>query len=211
MINKPETVILIHGLWMGGFVLLPHQRWLREDGFTTHRFSYPSWRKSLDDNVRLLSRFINETSGSTIHLVAHSLGGLVALKMLSRETDPRIRRLVVMGTPYVDCHCGITLAETPLLAPLVGRTFKDWFSQPHPVLPTVLEIGVIAGIRPVGLGRLIPGLEQPNDGVIAVRETRIAEAKDSISLDINHAGMLLSRTCKAQISSFLKTGRFIHA
>jgi hypothetical protein len=73
-----------------------------------------------------------------------------------------------------------------------------------------VEIGVIAGIRPVGLGRLIPGLAQPNDGVIAVSETRIADVKDSISLDINHSGMLLSPTCAEQITSFLKTGNFIH-
>jgi pimeloyl-ACP methyl ester carboxylesterase len=211
MTDKTETVILIHGLWMGGFVLLPHQRWLRADGFTTHRFSYPSWRDGLDDNVRLLSRFINETSGAAIHLVAHSLGGLVALKMLSQETDARVRRLVLLGTPYAGCHCGITLAESFALAPLVGRTLEDWFSLPHLLPHPELEIGVIAGTRPIGLGRMIPGLERPNDGVVAVAETRIPTAKDSISLNINHSGMLVSRNCAEQIAWFLRTGSFIHA
>ena len=209
--DKAETIILIHGLWMQGLVLLPHQRWLRVEGFSVRRFSYPSWQGSLADNVDLLSSFVKETPGAVIHLAAHSLGGLVALKMLSQEPDARIRRVVLLGTPYAGCHCGITLAAQPVLTALVGRTFKDWFSLPRPAFRPAVEIGVIAGTRPVGLGRLIPGLARPNDGVVAVDETRISAAKDSIELNVSHSGMLVSRACTGQIASFIRTGRFIHA
>jgi pimeloyl-ACP methyl ester carboxylesterase len=209
--DKVETVILIHGLWMHGLVLLPHQRWLRAQGFSARRFSYPSWRVGLADNADLLSRFVNETPSAVIHIIAHSLGGLVTLKMLSHEPDARIRRVVLMGTPYAGCHCGITLAAQPVLTGLVGQTFKDWFTLPRAALQTAVEIGVIAGTRPIGLGRIIPGLARPNDGVVAVNETRISAAKDSIELNVSHSGMLVSRACAGQIASFLKTGRFIHA
>jgi len=211
MTDKTETVILIHGLWMHGLVLLPHQRWLRAEGFAVRRFSYPSWRGGLDDNVRLLSGFVNETSGSVIHLVAHSLGGLVTLKMLSQEPDERIRRVVLLGTPYAGCHCGITLTESLGLAAFVGSTFEDWFNLPLPSPQPAVEIGVIAGTRPIGFGRLIPGLASPNDGLIAVDETRIAAARDSIALNVCHSGMLVSRACAGQITNFFRTGSFIHA
>ncbi len=210
MADKAETVILIHGLWMRGLVLLPHQRWLRAEGFTARRFSYPSWRNGLADNVHLLSRFINETSGAVIHLVAHSLGGLVALKMVSQEPVARIHRVVLLGTPYAGCHCGSTLAAAPGLAALVGRTFEDWYSLPRAAPQLAVEIGVIAGTRPIGFGRLIPGLARPNDGLVAVDETRIAAAMDSIELNVCHSCMLVSRACAGQIASFLRTGRFIH-
>lgn len=211
MADKTETVILIHGLWMRGFVLLPHQRWLRAEGFAVRKFSYPSWQGSLADNVHLLSSFVNETPGPIIHLVAHSLGGMVALKMLSQEPDARIRRVVLLGTPYAGCHCGFTLAAQPLLAALVGNTFKDWFSQPRPIMPPAVEIGVIAGTRPVSFGRLISGLARPNDGLVAVDETRIAAAGDSIALNVSHSGMLMSRACAIQAANFIRTGNFIHA
>lgn len=211
MTDKAETVILIHGLWMHGLVLLPHQRWLSAEGFAVRRFSYPSWRGGLADNVRSLSGFVHETPGEVIHLVAHSLGGQVALKMLSQEPDARIRRIVLLGTPYAGCHCGLTLSALPALTAIVGRTFKDWFNLPRPVLPHAVEIGVIAGTRPIGLGRLIPGLPRPNDGLIAVEETRIAAARDSIALNVSHSGMLVSRACALQITSFLRKGCFIHA
>lgn len=210
MANKAETVILIHGLWMRGFVLILHQCWLRVEGFSVRKFSYPSWRLGLADNVRSLSSFVSETPGSVIHLVAHSLGGLVALKMLSQEHDARIHRVVLLGTPYAGCHCGFTLTEHPVLAALVGHTFEDWFRLPRPALPPAVEIGVIAGTRSVSLGRLIPGLARPNDGLVAVDETRIAAAQDSIALNVSHSGMLVSRACAVQIINFLRAGCFIH-
>lgn len=211
MTNQAETIILIHGLWMRSLVLIPHQHWLRADGFCVRRFSYPSWRGGLADNVSSLSSFVNKTPGTVIHLVAHSLGGLIVLKMLSKEPDVRIRRVVLLGTPYAGCHCGITLAANPLLAWLVGRTFKEWFNLPRPTLQTTVEIGIISGTHPLGLGCLIPGLAHPNDGVVAVDETRIDVAKDSIALDVSHSGMLVSRACTWQIANFLRAGSFIHA
>lgn len=209
--NKAETVILVHGLWMHGFVLLPHQRWLQAEGYSVRRFSYPSWRGGLAENARLLSRFVNETPGAVIHLAAHSLGGLVALEMLSLYPDARIRNLVLMGTPYAGCHSGITLAALPVMNVLVGRTFKDWFGLPRPALQTRVGIGVIAGTRPIGLGRLIPGMARPNDGLVAVNETHVATARDRIELNVSHSGMLVSRVCASQIINFLKTGKFVHA
>ena len=210
MNNKAQTVVLIHGLWMNGLIFLAHQSWLSAEGFAVHRFSYPSMQGGMNDNVQLLSNCINNTAGSSIHLVAHSLGGLVALKMLSHEPDVRIRSLVLLGTPYKGCHCGLTLAKTPLLKAIVGRTFNDWLRLPCPAWPSGVEVGVISGTRPIGLGRLIPGLAHPNDGVIAVEETYIPVAKDSIALNVNHSGMLLSRTCSRQISHFIRTGSFLH-
>ena len=210
MSDQAETVILIHGLWVRGIVLLPWQRWLRAEGFAVRRFSYPSWGRGLPDNLRLLSSFVKETPGPVIHLVGHSLGGLVALRMLAQEADPRIRRVVLLGTPYAACHCGFTLAAIPLLAALVGRSFTDCFKRPHPFLPSAAEVGVIAGTRRFGLGCLIPGLTRPNDGVIAVAETRLDSARDSIDLNVSHSGMLVSRACVRQIAHFLRTGSFIH-
>ena len=209
--RKAETVILIHGLWMHGIVLRPYQRWLRRAGFVADRFSYPSWRNGLADNVGLLSRYVNAVPGAVIHLVAHSLGGLVVLQMLAQDADPRIRRIVLLGTPYASCHCGLAVGQLPVLGRLLGHTFADWFSRPPPALPPATEIGVIAGTRRISFGRLIPGLARPNDGLVAVAETRIAAARDSIALPVSHAGMLVSRCCAGQVAHFLRAGCFNHA
>jgi pimeloyl-ACP methyl ester carboxylesterase len=211
MPDQADSAILIHGLWMHGLVFVPHQAWLRKRGFGVRRFSYPSWSGSLDRNAEMLARFIAATPGPRIHLVCHSLGGLVALTLLGRRPDPRIRRLVLMGTPSTGCHCGRYMAERPAMSPFLGRSMKDWLARPRPAVPESVDIGIIAGTRRFGLGCVIPGLPPPNDGVVAVEETCLPEARDRIVLPVSHSGMLVSPACGEQAANFLGTGQFIHA
>jgi pimeloyl-ACP methyl ester carboxylesterase len=210
MNETEEAVILVHGLWMNAGVLVLQQRQLRDYGFAVHRFSYPSWRDGLAENVRVLAQFIADTPGRAIHVVAHSLGGLVALGLLSDNPDVRVRRVVLMATPCAGSHCGSVVLGTPTLARLVGQTYKDWCRLPRSEIRAAIEIGVIAGTLGFGLGRLIPGLTKPNDGLITVEETRLAAAKDHVEIRVCHSGMLVSRACAHQAAIFLKTGQFTH-
>ncbi len=205
-----ETVILIHGLWMRGVVLLPHQHWLGKRGFSVRRFSYPSMRQGLQQNARALSRFVASTDGDEIHLVGHSLGGLVVLDMIAQYRDPRIRRAVLMGAPVMGCHCASVLLRTPSLASIVGRSLKEWFVMPRPKLLGDVEIGIISGSRSLGLGRLIPGLPRPNDGVVSVLETQLPQASDFITLPVTHSQMLVSPACADEVAAFLRSGSFRH-
>lgn len=205
-----ETVILVHGLWMRGIVLMPQQHWLARHGYAVRRFSYASMRYDLQHNADALARFVVEDDSATIHLVGHSLGGLVILRMLETLAEPRLGRVVLMGAPTVACHSASTLMHAPLLHNLIGPSLKEWLALPRPQLPATVEIGVLAGRHSVGLGRLIPGLPRPNDGVVAIAETRLAEARDFVVLNVSHSGMLLSRACAAQIAAFLGNGSFIH-
>ena len=66
---------------------------------------------------------------------------------------------------------------------------------------SAVEVGVLAGTRSVGLGRLVPGLPQPNDGVVAPADTPLAGPPDPTQLPIAHSEMLASRRCDAQLAS----------
>lgn len=207
----PETIILIHGLWMHGVVLWPQQCRLEKHGFVAQRHTYPSWSEGLQDNVDRLATSVAACPAPRIHLVAHSLGGLIVLAWLEQGGDRRLGRAVLMGTPSAACHCGAVLAATPALSPLIGRSVADWLLRPHPPTPpTTVEIGVLAGTTSFGMGRVVPGLPKPNDGIVAVAETRLPGARDSIALAVSHSGMLLSADCAGQAAHFLKTGSFIH-
>jgi len=63
----------------------------------------------------------------------------------------------------------------------------------------------------IGLGRIVaPDLAAPNDGVVAVSETEVPQARDHIVLDVNHTGMLLSRQVVQQACAFIRAGKFLH-
>lgn len=203
-------VILVHGLWMHGMAFLAHRYWLSHNGFVAHAFSYPSVRCGLDENSRSLSHYISQVPGHHIDIVAHSLGGLVVLNMLSRFPVPRVRRIVLMGSPCGGSHCASVMLRLPVLSTMVGRSIRDASTQSRWEVPTDVEIGVIAGTRSFGLGRVIPGLPRPNDGVVSTEETRLVGSRDAIALPVSHSEMLVSKACARQIASFLSNGRFSH-
>jgi len=71
------------------------------------------------------------------------------------------------------------------------------------------ELGVIAGCRSLGAGRLITRLPGPNDGVVTVEETCVPNARDEIVLNVGHSEMLLSAELVRQACAFLRHGHFL--
>lgn len=209
MHGRLEAVVLVHGLWMRGIVFALQRRRLARRGFAVHAFSYPSMRGTLAANARALAAFVAGVAGTRVHLVGHSLGGLVVLSMLAHHPDPRIGRIVLMGSPYRGSHCARVLARVPGLATIVGHSIRDWVAHPPPPLPPGIEIGVISGDRSLGVGRVLPGLPKPNDGIVAVAETELPHARDAITLHVGHSEMLVSQRCADQVAAFLRNGRFI--
>lgn len=206
-----ETIVLVHGLWMHGIVFFRQQQALTRRGFAVRTFSYPSVRRGLTANADALIRFIAALDARRIHLVGHSLGGLLVLTVLSQHRDPRLGRAVLMGSPCCGSHCARVLRRVPGLSALVGHSVSDWLALRMPRIPDDIEVGVIAGDRSLGTGRLLPGLPKPNDGIVALDETRFAQASDSITLHVGHSEMLFSAACVDQIVAFLGTGHFLGA
>lgn len=206
-----ETVILIPGLWLPASALLPWQHWLRQAGYAVRRFGYRSWRHGLDDNVAALDHCLAVTAGQRIHLVGHSLGGLLILQRLARGQPARFGRAVLLGAPALGSHSAVRLGASAGGRWLLGRSLADWRPlRPSGESPSA-EIGVIAGTRSCGLGRLLGGLARPNDGAVAVAETRWPGAADFLTIPVSHSGMLLSAACARQVAHFLAGGRFVHA
>ena len=76
-----------------------------------------------------LQHFVATTDATEIHLVGHSLGGLVILDMLRQMPDPRLRRVVLLGTPCLDSHCARRLAGLAGMPALLGRSIMEWLSR----------------------------------------------------------------------------------
>lgn len=210
--RAPATVILVHGLWTPAAVFMPHAHWLQRRGYRALRFGYPSVRATLSQNAQALRRRIDETRAGDIHLVGHSLGGLIILDLLRQAPDPRLRRVVLLGSPCAGSHCARRLAALRGMPALLGRSIGEWLARPPDAAEAAwngIEIGVVAGTRSLGLGRVVPGLAQPNDGVVSVAETHLPGATDFIALPVAHSEMLASPRCAAQIAAFLDSGRFL--
>lgn len=127
----------------------------------------------------------------------------------------RIRRAVIAGTPVAGSEAARRLARWRggrwLIAgagQVLGPSASEQRNRKIAALP--VEIGVIAGTRNIGLGRLFGPLPEPNDGTVTVAETRFAGARDSITLPISHSEMLLSGRVVGQACTFFVHGSFDH-
>lgn len=70
---------------------------LRAAGFDADFWGY-DWRRSVHDLGSVLARHVQGLPGN-VHIVAHSMGGLVARAALRQGAGPRVQRLVMLGTP----------------------------------------------------------------------------------------------------------------
>lgn len=200
-------IILIHGLCMHGVVFALQRRRLQRLGYKTHTFSYPSVRGDLVQIADQLASRVASLDAERVFLVGHSLGGLVVLTMLARRHLSRVRRVVLLGPPCCDSHCARVVLRVPLLGRVIGRPLRQWLERPLPDPRGMPDVGVIAGDRPLGVGRLL-GLPKPHDGMVAVKETHWPWATDRITLRVTHMQMLISAECLAQTVRFLESGAF---
>jgi pimeloyl-ACP methyl ester carboxylesterase len=204
----PEPVLLVHGLWTNRAIMLYLSRALAGRGFAPRAIGYYSALDEFEHNAGRLARAIAECAGDRIHIVAHSLGGLVALRALARRPDARVRRIVLLGAPLTGCHSGRKLARMRFIAPLLGTTRSLWIDMPQLDIPPGIEAGAIAGTRRVGLGSLVLRLPGASDGAVLVEETRHPRLADHLVMPVAHSEMLMSRAVAAQVAAFLGTGHF---
>jgi len=186
----------------------------KEFGFRAKLFSYRSVHGTLDENAAALAAFIGQQNVDGVHIVGHSLGGVLALRMLANEPDALPGRVVCLGSPLTGSRAADFLSTREWAEKIIGRSLRagvvheaanDWASH----VCEQREIGVIAGIVPLGFGRLVANFDEDNDGTIGVSETRLDGVKDHLVMRVSHKGMLVSRDVADQAGSFLKRGEFL--
>lgn len=186
----------------------------REYGMEALLFSYPSVRGALDENADDLADFIEDQGADIAHIIGHSLGGVLALRMHANEPDFLPGRVVCVGSPLSGSRAASLLNEIEWAEEIVGRSVPDamihgtaneWASH----VASQREIGVIAGNVPLGFGRFLANFTEDNDGTIAVSETRLNGAKEHITLPVSHKGMLVSADVADQAAAFIRRGEFL--
>jgi len=209
-------VVFVHGLWMTGHESILMRRELKRLlNAEAMVFSYRSVADDVGANAAALAAFLRTVESEQIHLVGHSLGGLVILRFLedeaARELGPALPpgRAVLMGSPLQGIAVARSLSRFPLLRAALGRSIVGEAQTPSARRwHGARDVGVIAGNVSLGFGRLFADLPEPNDGTVAVEETRLDGAADHIVLPVSHTGMVFSPVVAQQTAEFLQRGRF---
>jgi pimeloyl-ACP methyl ester carboxylesterase len=202
--RKSEAVVLIHGLWMTGTEMRVLGGRLEESGFRVRYFRYRSWRGGLTQAAGALRAFVEATEGERVHLVGHSLGGVVIAKMLEEASLSRPGRVAMLGAPMGGSAAARIVSRRRAGRWLVGGVIREGIVERAPKWPGGRELLVVAGDIPLGSGLLL-GLPKPHDGVIRVEETRVEGAR-TVTVRASHVGLLLSRKVAALLFDHFRGG-----
>lgn len=213
--NDTKNIICLHGIWMPGaeLIFLKH-RLQTQHGFRCEVFTYPSVHGTLDENAQRLADFVLEQDLDEFHLIGHSLGGVLALRMLAMHPEITVERVVCLGSPLSGSRAATVMRATDLGKIILGKTISEgvveesaseWATE----VTKQREVGIIAGTISLGIGRIFTNFEGENDGTVAVAETLLPGAKDHICLPVNHTGLVMSKDVVDQAANFLRRGEFL--
>jgi len=202
--ERNEAVVLIHGLWMTGTEMRVLGGRLEEAGFRARYFRYRSWRGGLAEAADALREFVDATEGERVHLVGHSLGGVVIARMLVDAPFARPGRVAMLGSPMNGSAAAGIVSRHRAGRWLVGGVIREGIVERTPKWPGGRDLLVVAGDIPFGSGLLL-GLARPHDGVIRVEETRVEGAR-AVTVRASHVGLLLSRKVAALLAGHFRGG-----
>lgn len=206
--REQEMVVLIHGIWLTGLEMFLLRRRLLSAGYSVSCFQYPSLRSPPGENAAALADFIHDQEADTIHLVAHSLGGIVLMHLFHQCSDLPPGRVVLLGSPVQGSTVAHRIARLSGLKRLLGHSVDQGLTGGVPKWVGGRDLGVIAGTLNMGVGWLVGGVKRPNDGTVSVAETQLPGATDSCTQRVSHFGLLFSRKTAKAVIRFLQHGQF---
>jgi pimeloyl-ACP methyl ester carboxylesterase len=208
MLPAQQAVVLVHGLWMSRWSFAFIAKHLQRKGYKIYRFGYATTRKPFAFNMLKLQAFINSRSEQTVHIVAHSMGGILTMRTL-----PKIKKngkLVMLGSPVNGSQAAKAMGQ------------KKWSSWMLKYATEPLENGVIdpkvlrescmvAGTsNSIGISRLVTKLPEPNDGTVALIETQADWINLHTTENTNHFSMLFRKKIQTRISDYLSNNNNNH-
>lgn len=206
-----ELVVLTHGIASTRLFLVPLAARLRRAGYATRLYGYPSIWWSNRDFGKTLARFLRRVGPSydRVHLVVHSMGGIVTRCALKEELPPNLGRVVQIAPPNQGSHMAtrighyhghrlwdaLVVAPHLMIAPTLSelRDTPDSFVRSLGPAPEGVEIGVLAA---------------SNDRVLYPEQTHLEGQADHATVEGWHTGVLWRRETAERVVRFLQTGSF---
>ena len=211
-----ECVVLLHGLIRTSASMERMQEAIAESGYETINVEYPSRDHTIEELAPVAMeaglagcRAIDGVE--KIHFVTHSLGGILVRQYLADNDIPELGRVVMMAPPNQGSIAADRMGHVPgydwINGPTGRQLGKGEDSVPLKLGPATFELGVIAGNRSIDpiTSAVLPN---PDDGRVAVEDTKLEGMQDFVVVDHSHAFMMRMKKTIDLTLNFLRTGSF---
>lgn len=207
-----EWTVLLHGMGRTSLSMRRLRKRLEGLGRRCLALDYPSRFKNLAELGTHLTECIHKELGPDAEpcVVTHSMGGVVVRFMPAQ----RWQRLVLLAPPSQGCQVAQRLRDNRFFQRVFGPAGQEVAELDAPALHG--EFAVIAGTRRVHPGNPISWVthalewiprEEPSDGLILVRETRLDGMADFATIDATHTHIMNHPEVPAMAVRFFESGR----
>lgn len=212
-----ECVILLHGLGRSSSSMRPVANLLSRHGYAVVNKSYPSREHDIST---LATNSLNDAvaqcqHAAVIHLVTHSLGGILVRQYVKEHHVERLANVVMLGPPNQGCEVVDAYDGWPGVAKFGGPAFlalspSSALSVTNTLGPVNFSLGVIAGSKSVNpvLSIVLPG---PDDGKVTVKNTRVDGMVEHRIVATSHPFMMRNKEVQQNILCFLQAAKFCDA
>ncbi len=197
-----EIVVLVHGLGRGPSSMEPMRAPLEAAGYDVRNWAYDSTSQTIETSSEQLSGFLSRLDDwpnvDRIHIVTHSLGGILVRNALATDKPERIGRVVMLAPPNRGSESARFWAPLAgkLIRPL-GQLSNDPDSDVNQIaVPEGLAIGVIAAAQ---------------DGKVKVADTHLPGEADHLVVPGFHTFIMRREEVAEQVIHFFRHGSFEHS
>ncbi len=205
---KKDVIIFIHGLGRTKNSMSKAQKYFSDLGYLTENINYPSRRLEVAEITEnflapIIQKYKNLDSVNKIHIVSHSMGGIITRYYLQNNSLPNGSRIVMLAPPnkgskIIDSFKKNSVIETlmnNILGPAGMSLSTDNNSIPNTINDNLQnEIGVIIG---------------KFDGKVSKESAKLKGMKDYLVVNRTHSFLMERKSVLVQIENFLKLGYFV--
>jgi len=213
-----EWVILLHGMNRTKNSMDKLEEHLNGTGYRTLNIGYPSTSEAVGsiaaNHLTKMVKKCQEEGAEKIHMVTHSLGGIIVRQYLQNNHLPDGSRIVMLSPPNKGSELADTFHDLFIYEWINGPAGQELKTEasslPNTLKPVEAEIGVITGdstLNPL-YSSLIPGLD---DGKVSIESAKLAEMKDFLIVDSSHSFIMNHPEVLEQVVYFIKNGEFDHS
>jgi triacylglycerol lipase len=212
--EKPETVVLLHGLGRTARSMKYMAERLAEAGYHVVNIPYPSRKQNIDTLVANLHKTLEEcclNTASRLHFVTHSLGGIMVRAYLSQSRPDNLGRVVMLSPPnkgsdVVDFFGRYRFFKY-FMGPAATELGTDPESIPNRLGPADFEVGIITGDRTIDpISSWI--IDGDDDGKVSIEQAKLEGMTAFQVVHVSHAFIMKDPEVISEVIHFLKTGSF---
>jgi len=200
--RQSDIVVLVHGLGGSRIDMWPIARRLKRLGFEVRNWGYRSIGNRVETHAQRLGQELSvldsQLSDGQIHLVTHSMGGIIARTMFADFDFRNLGRVFMLAPPHLGSHTARKLSPlvgwlTPSLKQLSDSADSFVNQLPNTLQQKGIEFGII---------------ESTKDRVIVQGGVNLDGYRDYARVEGHHGVLTWYSDTIRLVEEFLAGGRF---